>query len=79
MACHLQGSNSSTGDALSALAAGTFLYVAAMEIIPKELSDDHSRGPVDRSQLYQRQIMRGIKLAMLACGFGAMSVLAIWA
>ncbi|KAK9787611.1 hypothetical protein WJX73_010713 [Symbiochloris irregularis] len=49
---------------LSALASGTFLYVAFMEVIPRELRDaDH--------QLW--------KLLMLMTGFGAMSVLAIWA
>ena len=44
--------------------AGTFLYVAFMEIIPRELGD-HDQRP--------------LKLAMLIVGFGSMSVLAIWA
>jgi zinc transporter 1/2/3 len=46
------------------LAAGTFLYVAFMEVIPKELRSPLHTGP---------------KLAMLLLGFGAMSVLAFWA
>lgn len=50
--------------ALSALASGTFLYVAMMEVIPKELNDG-------------KHITS--KLIALFLGFGAMSVLAIWA
>ena len=50
--------------AISALASGTFLYVAFMEVIPKELNDP--RWPV-------------AKLAALLLGFGLMSLLAIWA
>ena len=43
---------------------GTFLYVALMEVIPRELTNmDH----------------RAMKLFMLVLGFGAMSTLAIWA
>lgn len=49
---------------ISALAAGTFLYVAAMEVIPKELAT-HDRWFA--------------KLIALMTGFGAMSMLAIWA
>lgn len=49
---------------ISALASGTFLYVAFMEVIPKELRD-------------QERIP--LKLAALLAGFAAMSVLAIWA
>ncbi|KAL4422184.1 hypothetical protein ABPG77_006425 [Micractinium sp. CCAP 211/92] len=49
---------------ISALASGTFLYVAFMEVIPKELRD-------------QERIP--LKLAALLTGFAAMSVLAIWA
>jgi zinc transporter 1/2/3 len=49
---------------MSALASGTFLYVAMMEVIPKELeSSDH----------------RGLKMVALLAGFGAMSLLAVWA
>ena len=44
--------------------AGTFLYVAFMEVIPRELA-----APAHRSA----------KLAMLILGFGAMSLLGIWA
>ena len=44
--------------------AGTFLYVAFMEVIPRELAD-----PSHRSA----------KLCMLMLGFAAMSLLAIWA
>jgi hypothetical protein len=44
--------------------AGTFLYVAFMEVIPKELREP-SRMP--------------LKLAALLAGFALMSVLAIWA
>jgi ZIP Zinc transporter len=44
--------------------AGTFLYVAMMEVLPRELSNpDH----------------RLLKLSMLTLGFGLMSLLAIWA
>ncbi|KAL4431365.1 hypothetical protein ABPG75_006621 [Micractinium tetrahymenae] len=49
---------------ISALASGTFLYVAFMEVVPKELRD-------------QEHIP--LKLAALLAGFAAMSVLAIWA
>lgn len=49
---------------ISALAAGTFLYVAAMEVIPKEL--------------HSQERWFG-KLVALMMGFGAMSLLAIWA
>lgn len=52
------------GAALSALASGTFLYVAMMEIIPKELADSRHRF---------------LKMAMLLVGFGLMSLLAVWA
>ena len=46
------------------LHAGTFLYVAFMEVIPKEMqSPQHGFS----------------KLGMLCLGFGAMSLLAIWA
>lgn len=44
--------------------AGTFLYVAFMEVLPRELSDGSHRL---------------VKLAMLLLGFGLMSLLAIWA
>jgi zinc transporter ZupT len=54
----------SGGAALSALASGTFLYVAMMEVIPKELAD-----PAHRV----------MKMGMLLLGFGLMSMLAIWA
>lgn len=44
--------------------AGTFIYVAFMEVLPRELSNpDH----------------RLAKLGMLTLGFGLMSLLAIWA
>ena len=49
---------------VSALASGTFLYVAFMEIIPRELEDPGHRVA---------------KLGMMVAGFAAMSVLAIWA
>lgn len=49
---------------VSAVASGTFLYVAFMEIIPRELEDpDH----------------RAAKLGMMVAGFAAMSTLAVWA
>lgn len=44
--------------------AGTFLYVAMMEVIPRELNDSRNRLS---------------KLGMLSLGFGLMSLLAIWA
>lgn len=49
---------------IALLPAGTFLYVAMMEVLPRELSNpDH----------------RLLKLGMLTLGFGLMSLLAIWA
>lgn len=50
--------------AISALASGTFLYVAFMEVIPRELHDPNRAG---------------YKLAALMLGFALMSLLAIWA
>ncbi len=44
--------------------AGTFLYVAFMEVIPRELAVPQHRTA---------------KLGMLMLGFAAMSLLAIWA
>lgn len=52
------------GAAVSALAAGTFIYVALMEVIPKELEDGSHRGA---------------KMAAMLIGFGLMSLLAVWA
>ncbi|EFN51036.1 hypothetical protein CHLNCDRAFT_141521 [Chlorella variabilis] len=49
---------------ISALASGTFLYVAFMEVIPKELRDGSRMA---------------LKLAALLVGFGLMSLLAVWA
>ena len=49
---------------LSALASGTFLYVAFMEVIPRELTDTR---------------FVWMKLAALLLGFALMSILAIWA
>ncbi|CAL8464539.1 g4074 [Coccomyxa elongata] len=57
-------SNSDAAASVSALASGTFLYVAFMEVIPKELAV-----PSHRTS----------KLVMLMSGFAAMSLLAIWA
>ncbi|KAF5840704.1 ZIP zinc transporter-domain-containing protein [Dunaliella salina] len=57
-------SNSKGGAALSALASGTFLYVAMMEVIPRELDDPHMRMP---------------KMLTICVGFGLMSLLAVWA
>ena len=51
--------------ALSALASGTFLYVAFMEVIPRELETE------DYNVF--------MKLACLLLGFFMMSTLAIWA
>ena len=51
--------------ALSALASGTFLYVAFMEVIPREL------GEQDYNIF--------LKLACLLLGFLLMSLLAVWA
>lgn len=50
--------------AISALASGTFLYVAFMEVIPREIADPHGTPA---------------KLGALMLGYAAMSVLAIWA
>lgn len=52
------------GAAVSALAAGTFVYVALMEVVPKELEDGRDRGA---------------KMAAMLLGFGLMSLLAVWA
>lgn len=52
------------GAALSALAAGTFIYVALMEVVPKELEDGSHRGK---------------KMVAMLIGFGLMSLLAVWA
>ena len=52
------------GAVMSALASGTFLYVAMMEVIPKELADPS---------------YRVAKMALFLLGFGLMSALAIWA
>jgi len=49
---------------LSALASGTFLYVAFMEVIPREMTDSR---------------LVGSKLGALLLGFTLMSILAIWA
>ncbi|KAG2495199.1 hypothetical protein HYH03_006805 [Edaphochlamys debaryana] len=56
--------NSKSGAALSALASGTFLYVAFMEVIPKELADGKHRA---------------LKMLVFLIGYGLMSMLAIWA
>ena len=58
------GGPSKLAAAMSALASGTFLYVAVMEVIPKELADPAHRLP---------------KMGMLLLGFGLMSLLAVWA
>lgn len=50
--------------ALSALASGTFLYVAFMEVIPREMYETKNLGA---------------KLGALLLGFSLMSILAIWA
>lgn len=50
--------------AISALASGTFLYVAFMEVIPKELRETSHMAA---------------KMAMLVLGYGLMSLLAVWA
>jgi len=57
-------SDSVTSSSLSALASGTFLYVAMMEVIPNELQDKGHKLE---------------KLTALAIGSGLMSLLAIWA
>ncbi|PNW82918.1 hypothetical protein CHLRE_06g299600v5 [Chlamydomonas reinhardtii] len=56
--------NSKPGAALSALASGTFLYVAFMEVIPKELADGKNRL---------------LKMGVFLLGYGLMSLLAVWA
>lgn len=52
------------GAAVSALAAGTFVYVALMEVVPKELEDGRHRLA---------------KMVSMLTGFGLMSLLAVWA
>ena len=44
--------------------SGTFLYVAFMEVIPREM---------------ERPEHGGLKLLMLCLGFGLMSLLGVWA
>lgn len=44
--------------------AGTFIYVAIVEILPKELAE---------------QEYKGMKVFMLFVGFGLMAFLALWA
>lgn len=56
-------SDSAVSSGLSALAAGTFLYVTLMEVIPNELKMKGHRIP---------------KLCALLLGFGLMSMIAIW-
>ncbi|KXZ51082.1 hypothetical protein GPECTOR_14g66 [Gonium pectorale] len=56
--------SSKSGAALSALASGTFLYVAFMEVIPKELADGRHRAA---------------KMGAFLLGYGLMSLLAVWA
>eukprot|EP00210_Caulerpa_lentillifera_P001194 g1150.t1 len=57
-------SNGTGAASLSALASGTFLYVAMMEVIPNELHDGENITS---------------KLIVMFLGFGAMSTLAVWA
>jgi len=56
-------SDSVTSSSLSALASGTFLYVAMMEVIPNELQEKGHKLE---------------KLAALILGFGLMSLVAVW-
>jgi zinc transporter 1/2/3 len=61
----VSGLTSSTGaSAISAVAAGTFIYVAIVEILPKELADPE---------------YKGLKVLMVFVGFGLMALLAVWA
>ena len=50
--------------ACSALASGTFLYVALMEVIPNELSHKDNMA---------------VKISTMVLGFSLMSILAKWA
>ncbi|GIL75124.1 hypothetical protein Vretimale_7809 [Volvox reticuliferus] len=59
-----RSANGTSGAALSALASGTFLYVAFMEVIPKELADGKHRLA---------------KMAAFLLGYSLMSLLAVWA
>ena len=59
-----QGASGTVTSSLSALASGTFLYVAVFEVIPKELADSSHKIA---------------KLTAMSVGFGLMSLLAIWA
>ncbi|GLI62140.1 hypothetical protein VaNZ11_004710 [Volvox africanus] len=59
-----RSANGTSGAALSALASGTFLYVAFMEVIPKELADGKHRMA---------------KMAAFLLGYSLMSLLAVWA
>ena len=47
-----------------AAAAGTFVYVALCEVMPRELQS--------------RRAPRGAQLASMAAGYAAMAVMAIW-
>ena len=46
------------------VAIGTFIYVAIVEILPKELADPECKG---------------LKVLMVFVGFGLMALLAVWA
>jgi len=60
-----RGETSATSEGLSALASGTFVYVAVVEVIPRELGDP-------------RDPAKPRKLAALLAGFAAMSLVARW-
>ena len=46
------------------IVTGTFIYVAIVEILPKELADPE---------------YKGLKVLMVFVGFGLMALLAVWA
>ena len=46
-----------------ALAAGTFLYIAVVDII---------------EEVFEQSLDRWIKVLLISCGFGLMALIAIW-
>jgi zinc transporter 1/2/3 len=65
--------------AVSALAAGTFVYVAAMEVLPRELSrGGGGGGGVGGHKGGGGGSGTAAKLGALCAGFGLMTLLAVW-
>ena len=62
---------------LTALAAGTFLYVGAVEVIAKEMGHSHASEAGGRVE--ERPILEVLlRLTALLLGFGLMALLGLW-